>query len=267
MNNLERKERIQGIFNDVASRYDRNHFFQISARNLLDYAEFSGKGEMLDVCTGTGNVALFAAQRWPELKIKAIDLSKGMLAQARKKAETLKIKNVDFVFQDAETLKADAASYDLITCAYGLFFFPDISNTFKKVFGLLKPGGSFVFSSFTKAAFGPYNELFLSQLKAYGIEAPKPAITRLQTPEEIRVLCHSVEVTPVEIVSREIRTEISINDWWALIDSAGYKGLLNELGSERLPAFKTAHFAALEKIAPQGKLLLIADSLYGIVKR
>jgi len=266
MNDLERKNRIQSTFNDVAARYDRNRFFPISARNLLDCTAFSGEGEMLDVCTGTGNVALLAAQRWPGLKIKAIDLSKGMLDEARKKAATLKLKNIDFVFQDAETLKEDPARFDLITCAYGLFFFPDISNTLRKLFRFLKPGGSFVFSSFTKTAFGPYNDLFLSQLKPYGVEPPKPEMTRLQTPEEIRAVCHAAELAPVEIVSREIRYEISINDWWALIDSAGYKGLLNELGPEKLPAFKTAHFAALEKIAPHGKLLLIADSLYGIVK-
>ncbi len=266
MNDFERKERIQGIFNDVATRYDGNRFFPISARNLLDCAGFSGRGKMLDVCTGTGNVALLAAQRWPALKIKAIDLSEGMLAEARKKMETLNLKNIDFVLQDAEKLTKDEGSFDLISCAYGLFFFPDISNTFRKLVSFLKPGGSFVFSSFTKAAFGPYNELFLSQLKPYGIELPKPAITRLQTPEEIRGLAQVAGVEAVKITSREIKYQISINGWWDLINSAGYKGLLDELGSERLPAFKKAHFAALEKIASQGKLDLIADSLYGIAK-
>ena len=267
MTDLEKKERIQAIFNDVAKRYDDNRFFSISAGHLLDCANFEGEGRMLDVCTGTGSVALYAAQRWPDLKIKGLDLSEGMLSQARKKARNLGLKNIDFVRQDAETLTEDAAGFALITCAYGLFFFPNIECTFRKIMGRLKPGGVFVFSSFTKTAFSPYNDLFLEQLKPYGIEPPKPVITRLQSPEEIQDLCHAAGVDDVDIVCRKIRYAITLHDWWALIGSAGYKGLLDELGPECLPAFKTAHFEALEKIAPKGTLLLIADSLYGIVRQ
>ncbi len=267
MTDLDKKERIQAIFNDVSTRYDGNRFFPISAQHLLNCADFEGKGRMLDICTGTGNVALRAAQQWPDLAIKAIDLSEGMLAQARKKAEELRLNHIDFVRQDAETLAEDADYFDLITCAYGLFFFPNIEATFRKIVRLLKPGGVFVFSSFTKTAFSPCNDLFLEHLKPYDITLPKPATTRLQTPEEIQDLCHAAGVEDAEMISQEIRYEITSKDWWALIDSAGYKGLLDELGPESLPAFKTAHLAAIEKIADQGKLVLIADSLYGIVRR
>jgi len=267
MTHAERKACIQKTFNDVSARYDRNRFFSMSAQHLLDAASFSGRGRMLDLCTGTGNVALQAGARWPDLNITAIDLSEGMLTEARKKAAELGRTNVDFMQQDVETLKKSADDFDLITCAYGLFFFPQIENTFRNLFNRLKPGGIFVFSSFTKVAFSPYEDRFLEQLKPYGIEVPKPAGTRLKTREEIRALCEAAGVEDLEILSREIRYPVSIDDWWSLIDSAGYKGLLNELGPEHLPDFKAAHMAAVEKDSQNGKLELVADSWYGIARR
>mgnify|MGYP003395548626 CR=1 FL=1 len=62
MTDEEKKNRIAAVFDTVAARYDTNHFFSISAKNLIQCLEDSipsnGSGRMLDLSTGTGNIAL-----------------------------------------------------------------------------------------------------------------------------------------------------------------------------------------------------------------
>ena len=271
MTDEEKKNRIAAVFDTVAARYDTNHFFSISAKNLIQCLEDSipsnGSGRMLDLSTGTGNIALLAAKRWPDLEIEAVDLSAEMLNQAQKKAAALKSHRIHFLKEDVENIKYPAGYFDAATCAYGLFFFPRMAETFKKIMTALKPGAPFVFSSFSKLAFTPFSDLFTQTIKTYGIEIPKLADSRLQSPEEINALCETCGIDDIEIHFSEIRYRITPDAWWSLLDSAGYKGLLDQLGPERLPEFKSRHLDEVIQFSHEGKLLLIADSFYGIARQ
>ncbi|VAW46749.1 hypothetical protein MNBD_GAMMA03-1631, partial [hydrothermal vent metagenome] len=79
------KQRIKSTFDDVSSRYDNNHFFVLSAQAMVeqlpDYGECDIK--ILDLSTGTGNVAIALSQKYPQAHITAVDLSQGMLEQAK----------------------------------------------------------------------------------------------------------------------------------------------------------------------------------------
>ena len=122
-----------------------------------------------------------------------------------------------------------------------------------------------IFSSFNHDAFMPFSEMFLDLLREYGQQIPELSRTKLQTEEEIFDLCKRAGVENVEIESHKIGYEIKPDDWWSMLNSAGYKGLINGLEPEVRRTFKARHLQQVEGYTDGGRILLIADSLYGIV--
>jgi len=263
----EKKEQIKTTFNSVAERYDTNKFFSISARILVDYLEPDESKRMLDVSTGTGAIAVTAAQQCPEMEIEAIDISVEMLNQAKKKAENLDITNIKFRQMDAENMEYEDASFDIITCGYGLFFYPEMEATFAEICNKLGGGGRFVFSTFAKDAFYPCAEKFLELLKEYDVEAPELSRARLQDEKQIRTLCAEAEAICVFVKKHEIRYEIAVDDWWALINNGGYKSLLDQVEPQMLNEFKRRHLEQISRLSENGKIILNVDSLYGIASK
>ncbi len=86
--NQKRKDMIQNGFDTVAAGYDHPSlsFFPETARRLIEHLQLNTSDKLLDVCTGTGVVALTAAEKLSQGKVTGIDLSSGMLKQATKKA-------------------------------------------------------------------------------------------------------------------------------------------------------------------------------------
>ena len=137
----------------------------------------------------------------------------------------------------------------LITCGYGLFFYPDMEETFVAIAKKLKKGGLFVFSSFTEKAFSPYAELFLQRLeKEYQIETPKLSKDRLKTEKSIQSLAQLIKPQKVQIEIYPIRYQMTIDDWWAMLNNAGYKSLLDQLNPQALTQFKKDHLAEFGEI-------------------
>lgn len=182
MNSEKIKQGIQTTFDDVASCYDSSRFFRLSAQKMVEMLEIQEDMKVLDVSTGTGVVAIEMAKQHPNIQIDAIDLSAGMLAQAKAKAEREGIQNITFVQGDVEALPYDDGTFDVITCGYGMFFYPEMEQTYQQLCQKLKEGGRIIFSSFTQEAFNPYVDLFLQRLENdYQIEIPKISMARLKT--------------------------------------------------------------------------------------
>ncbi len=260
----ERKQQIAATFNSVAERYDTNKFFSISAGILVDYLDLDQTKSMLDVSTGTGAIAITAAGRCPEMQVEAVDLSLEMMNQAKRKAANLDITNIAFRLMDAENLDYEDGTFDIITCGYGLFFYPEMETAFAKICSKLKRGGRFVFSTFAKEAFYPYAEKFLELLKKYGVEAPEMSRARLQEEQQIRTLCAQAQADSILVDKHEIRYEVTVDDWWALINNGGYKSLLDQVEPQKLDEFRRRHLEQIHGLSEDGKITLNADSLYGI---
>ena len=85
-NKADRKKMIQNGFDTVAAGYDHPSlfFFPETAKRLIEHLKLEPHQHLLDVCTGTGVVALTAAEKLTEGKVTGIDLSTSMLQQAKK---------------------------------------------------------------------------------------------------------------------------------------------------------------------------------------
>lgn len=260
------KNAIEATFNDVSSRYDQNKFFAMSANRMAELVPFTESMNILDVSTGTGAVAIEVARKYPHARVEGIDLSPGMLKQATIKAQVEGLDNIKFEQCDVEAMPYDEGVFDVVTCGYALFFYPDMEASYRAICRTLKPGGSFVFSSFTNAAFNPYAEAFLKRLERdYKIEAPSRLRERLKTQEQIEELAGSGGHTRVKVEHYPIRYSITVNEWWSLLNNAGYKSLLDQLSHEQLLLFKQEHLAEIESGSDNGVIALNADTLFGIV--
>ena len=84
LQNDDRKKMIQQGFDTVAAGYDHPSlsFFPETAKRLVEHLQLKPTDHLLDVCTGTGCVALTAAEKLSQGKVTGIDLSSGMLQQA-----------------------------------------------------------------------------------------------------------------------------------------------------------------------------------------
>ena len=109
-------------------------------------AEFKPGDRVLDVGTGTGIVALHAADRVGESgRVTGIDLSEGMLAHARAKADKAKlVGRVEFRRMDAEHLELGDASFDIAVSLFALRHFPNPDAALAQMHRALRPGGRLV---------------------------------------------------------------------------------------------------------------------------
>lgn len=118
---------------------------------------------ILDVATGTGDMAFMAAEMLSPLSIKGIDLSTGMLEVARKRqsarAKYLKT-DIEFLKGDAEYLQFENNSFDAATVAFGVRNFADLSAGLLEMNRVLKPGSPIVVLEFTKPRIFPFRQLF-----------------------------------------------------------------------------------------------------------
>lgn len=117
----------------------------LAARMIL-LAEIKPSDLVLDIGTGTGVVALQAAEKiGAGGKVAGIDLSEGMLATAEAKAEKLGFaEKVEFSRMDAEKLEFADESFEKVVSLFALLHFPDPLTALREIYRVMKPGGRLV---------------------------------------------------------------------------------------------------------------------------
>ncbi len=118
---------------------------------------------LLDVATGTGDMAFMADKILKPVSITGVDLSSGMLEVANKRLADKKKDlhcTIEFRKGDAEHLQFDTAAFDAATVAFGVRNFGDLQAGLKEIYRVLKPGSPIVVLEFTKPRIFPFRQLF-----------------------------------------------------------------------------------------------------------
>ena len=106
---------------------------------------------VLDLAGGTGEPALtLAALVGPSGHVTGTDISSAMVAVAAEQARAAGVTNAAFEPADAEVLPYPDATFDAVTCRFGVMFFPDTRRALGEIRRVLRPGGRATF-----AAWGP----------------------------------------------------------------------------------------------------------------
>ncbi len=145
---LSDKSRTPGMFTSIAHRYDfLNHALSLNIdrrwrRLLVDACEVKAGEHVLDVATGTGDVALEFARRTRAARIVGLDPSVGMLEVARAKvARDTCAAHPELIEGDALALPFPDQSFDVVTIAFGLRNLPDYARGLSEMARVLRPDG------------------------------------------------------------------------------------------------------------------------------
>lgn len=150
---VEKATQVRVMFTNIAPRYDLlNRVLSLGIdrrwRAQAARAALEGKpARVLDVATGTGDLALAMAALAPEVEIIGIDFTKEMLELARAKAQAVGA-SIDFRYGDGMALPYEDASMDALTIAYGLRNFADLDAGLREFYRVLRPGGRLVVLEF-----------------------------------------------------------------------------------------------------------------------
>ena len=270
MNEQDRKARIKATFNTVAAGYDSRalRFFSESAKYMAACLSLNGNEHVLDVATGTGIVAFLLASQLPNGQVTAIDLSEGMLEQARMKAESQNIGNVNLLEMDMQALELPDDHFDAATCAFGIFFVEDMERQLKHMSDKIKSGGKIIISAFCEDAFIPLAELYCNLIQKYGIKRPSFLWKRIGTKDKCASLFERVGLTDIRIVKKDIGYYLkSAEEWWSVIWNAGFRAYLGGLSLSDLDKFRKEHLEEIEKLFAENRIWLNVKVLYTIGTR
>lgn len=139
---------VREMFDSIAPAYDvMNRMMTLGIdrswrRKAVDMVGEYKPRRILDVATGTGDLAFLIDERLRPESLTGIDLSEGMLQVAREKACRRGVDNrVTFAVEDCLSLSMPSDSYDAITVAYGVRNFENLQQGFAEMYRVLSPGG------------------------------------------------------------------------------------------------------------------------------
>lgn len=149
--NATKKAQVAEMFNNIARRYDfLNRFMSAGIdvawrKKTIRQLSNLQPQLVLDVATGTADVALLTHKILHPKKIIGIDISEGMLNLGKEKIAKQNLQSeIDLQLGDSEALAFPDNYFDAATVAYGVRNFENLEKGLKEVLRVLKPGGKFV---------------------------------------------------------------------------------------------------------------------------
>ncbi len=167
-----KKDQVADMFNQIAGRYDFLNRFLSGGIDIYwrkkAIAELQSLKPriVLDVATGTADVAIMTMKYLTPEKIIGIDISIGMLALGREKiAKAMLNKQIELLEGDSETINFPDNSFDAVTVAFGVRNFEHLSLGLKEMLRVLKPGGKLVVLEFSRPKQSGFKGLYKLYMK------------------------------------------------------------------------------------------------------
>jgi ubiquinone/menaquinone biosynthesis C-methylase UbiE len=110
----------------------------------------------LDVASGTGEPGLTIAGIAAHGRVTLTDIAPEMLAAAERRATLLELTNVEVRECSADLLPFDDATFDSVSCRFGLMFVPDLDEVVAELVRVLRPGGRLCAAVWAEPAANPW---------------------------------------------------------------------------------------------------------------
>ena len=188
------------MFNQIAGRYDFLNRF-LSARvdlrwrkKAIRLLKNSRPSRVLDVATGTADMAIRACRSMEGLQVTGIDISEGMLEIGRKKVEKEGLKDrIKLQTGDSEAINYSENTFDAVMVAFGVRNFENLEKGLAEIRRVLKPGGQLIILEFSR----PRKKLIRGVYRLYmSIIAPGIAKWFRQNKQAYQYLNESADAFP-----------------------------------------------------------------------
>jgi demethylmenaquinone methyltransferase/2-methoxy-6-polyprenyl-1,4-benzoquinol methylase len=147
---LGKKEQVAKMFDAISKNYDGlNRVISLGIdikwrKKVVKIVGENNPKQILDIATGTGDLALMMAKLNPE-KIIGLDISEGMLAVGKEKIAKVNLsKKIEMVVGDSEEMPFNDDTFDAITVSFGVRNFANLDKGIQEIARVLKPSGVLV---------------------------------------------------------------------------------------------------------------------------
>ncbi len=152
-----KKKQVADMFDNIAGKYDfLNHFLSLNIDKIwrkkgIKILQKEQPKRILDIATGTGDLAIATAKRIHPEQIIGIDISVGMITEGQKKIQKLGLQDIITLQEgDSEDIQFDTDSFDAVTVAFGVRNFEHLEKGLSEIKRVLKPGGKFMILEFSQ---------------------------------------------------------------------------------------------------------------------
>lgn len=193
-------KQVERMFDSIAGKYDQlNHTLSLGfdrgwrKKAIRTLKPFAPK-KILDIATGTGDLAIELYKALKPDQIIGADISEGMMEVGRKKVTQIGYSGqIAFEWQDSLNLTYEPDTFDAVTAAFGVRNFQDIEKGISEMYRVLKPGGHLMILELTTPEHFPMKQLF-----AIYSQTVIPLIGRLVSKEKnaYNYLPASIRVVP-----------------------------------------------------------------------
>lgn len=210
-----KKTQVSRMFNRIAPYYDfLNRLLSLGIdrawrRRAIALLKAGQPRLILDVATGTADLAIESARRLHPEKIVGIDIAAEMLDIGRTKLRRLGLDTIiELQEGDSENLPFPDNTFDALTVAFGVRNFENLEKGLSEMHRVLKPGGQAIILEFSKPSLFPFRQIFNGYFKYI-----LPGIGRFTSkdPKAYRYLYESVQAFPDGA------------DFLAIMEKTGYK--------------------------------------------
>jgi SAM-dependent methyltransferase len=224
---------------------------------ILESAHLRPGLRVLDLASGVGDPALsIAGEVAPTGRVTATDLGPGMISLAEELARKKGLANIEFREASAESLPFPDESYDVLTCRFGIMFFPDLPKALGECLRVLKPRGRVVF-----VAWGKKEQPFFTTtagiiFKHVPVPPPPPdpdgpSLFMFGERDRLRRALAAAGFNDVHEEDRIIagRWSSSAEEYWEQFTevAAPFRPLLEQLTPEKMAQAKSEILTALKK--------------------
>jgi SAM-dependent methyltransferase len=238
---------------------------------VLEAAQLRPGMKVLDLASGVGDPALAIAEAvGPSGHVTATDLGPRMIGYAEELARAKGLRNIEFRVADVEALSFPDRSFDVVSCRFGVMFFPEQVKAFRECRRVLKSGGRVSF-----VAWGKREQLFLTAtigvlMKYVEAPPPDPDAPHAFMFGERGLLESRLKAAGFADVREEVRTVIgrwdgSPEDYWQQFTevAAPFRPLIAELTPETRAKAEREIFAGLRKFSGDKILTMPLEIVIG----
>jgi SAM-dependent methyltransferase len=256
-NELTSQQKAQ--WSAAASGWERwGDWFERNSGNLSGWmCDAAGVGpgrHVLDLACGPGPLATLAAERVrPDGRVVATDLSPDMVAITARKKQRLDLDNLEVLEMDMQALTFPDASFDAVTCRFGLMFCPDPVRGAAEARRVLRPGGRIAIAVWDVPAKNPFFTAISGVLGEFVAMPPPdptaPGVFRLAPPGELERVLAAASFSHIVVETRPLSLGYaSLDEYWQIQTelAAPLRAAIATLSADDVARLKLKVFEALK---------------------